>query len=121
MKKIFILLFIFYGTASFAQKMDKEIDSMRRNIAKQNASLESLNRRTDSMLLERSKHDDSITRSEDMERNSRNLNALVSTMREREKKERRNMWLRIGLGISFLVIGIIGVTRKRKSKNNTTA
>ncbi len=120
MKKICFLFFITCTSACFAQKLDKQIDSMRKSMARQNAAIDSLNKATDSIILIKSRRDDSIARAEAMEQNSRNLNALVRTMKEREQKEKRNMWLRIGLGLAFLVIGIIGVTRKRKSRNNNT-
>jgi len=115
MKKLLFFLFIISSIALSAQN-SMDVDAMRRQVQKQRASLDSSMKRSDSMLRSQSKYFDSVSLARDMEQNNRNLSSFVNNLREREKKEKQKMWMRIGLGIVFLAIGIIGVTRKRKVK-----
>lgn len=83
----------------------QNIDSINRN-------LESINSKTDSMIMEW--QPDSAQMARDREMNNRNLDALVRTMKEREKKQQRQMWLRIGFGVVLLGVGIYSFVRKKK-------
>lgn len=49
-----------------------------------------------------------------LEQNSRNLDRFLADMKEREKKERRQMYIRLGLGVAFLAVLIVGLLRRRK-------
>jgi len=118
MKKFFFILFILAGNTITAQTSN-DIDAMRRQGEKQRASLDSSMKRSDSILLKQGRYYDSVNLARDMEQNNRNLTSFVNNLREREKKEKQKMWLRIGLGVLFLAIGIFGVTRKRKAKKTT--
>jgi len=59
---------------------------------------------------------DSQIKAENMEQMNRNLNRFVQEMKERDKKAKRNAFIRIGIGIFFLVILVIGLVRKKKKK-----
>lgn len=83
----------------------QNIDSINRN-------LESINSKTDSMIMEWKP--DSAQMARDMEMNNRNLDALMRTMKEREKKQQQQMWLRIGFGVVLLGVGIYSFVRKKK-------
>ena len=48
--------------------------------------------------------------------NEKNLNSLMNEIRDRDRKERQQMYLRFGLGLLFLVVLIIGLLRRRKRK-----
>ena len=48
-----------------------------------------------------------------------NLNAFAQMQQEREKKQKQQMYIRIALGVFFLIVLIVGLTRKKKPKNNT--
>ena len=59
---------------------------------------------------------DSVEAKRQIQSNNQNLDGLVSMMRERERKERQAMWMRIGFGIVLLIVGIIGIMRKKRSR-----
>ena len=48
--------------------------------------------------------------------NEKNLNSLMNEIRERDRKEKQQMYLRFGLGLLFLDVLIIGLLRRRKRK-----
>jgi hypothetical protein len=50
----------------------------------------------------------------------RNLSNLVSMQKERERKEKQQVYIRIALGAFFLIVLIVGLTRKRKQKNKAS-
>lgn len=113
MKKIFFLFFTIITLSSSAQDLSKGIDSMRKQLAKNMASYDSAKKVADSLMILNNKRFDSL----DMARNRRNLDALVSMMKERDQKQRKAMWLRLGFGILMLGVLIFGLLRKRKKKN----
>ncbi len=59
---------------------------------------------------------DSFMRNEDMERNISNLLSLQKSIEARKTKEKRNAMYRIGIGVAFLIILIIGLRRKTVKK-----
>ena len=116
MKNLFTLLLIFTGTIALAQNSNKDLNEMHQQIEKNKLSLDSTMKNLDSSLQRANKFNDSIAMARQMESNNRNLTGLVDMMQEREKKARQGMWLRIGLGIAFLIIGIVGIARMKKTK-----
>lgn len=86
---------------------------MRRQLNKDMASYDSAKKVADSLMLINNKRFDSV----EMERNNRNLDALMSTMKERDQKQRQAMWMRLGFGILMLSVLIFGLLRKRKKKD----
>ena len=56
----------------------------------------------------------------DVERNGKNLDQFLSEMRERERKQRVQLYIRIALGAAFLIVLIIGLTRRRKMQQKKT-
>ena len=48
--------------------------------------------------------------------NEQSLNSFMKEIRERDRKEKQQMYLRFGLGLLFLVVLIIGLLRRRKRK-----
>jgi len=117
MRKLFFLLCLLLGATAFAQKTDKKFEELQQQIARQRATLDSSRKVTDSLMLVSNKRRDSIDMARYMEQNTSNL---VSYMQERERKQKKGMWLRIGAGLMFLVIGIVGIMRKRKPKTGNT-
>jgi len=113
MKKLFFLFFTIISITASAQDISKGVDGMRKQLAKDMASYDSSKKIADSMMLINYSRYDSV----DMARNNRNLDALVSTMKERDQKQKQGMWLRLFFGVALLGVGIFGVLRKRKNKN----
>jgi len=44
----------------------------------------------------------------------RGINALVQMQKERNEKQKRQAYIRIGLGLLFLVVLVVGLLRRRK-------
>ena len=116
MKNLLTLTLIFIGTIAFAQNSNKDLNEMHQQMEKNRLTLDSTTNSLDSSLQHVNKFTDSLETARRMESNNRNLDGLVSMMQERDRKARQGMWLRIGLGIAFLIIGIIGIARKKKTK-----
>ena len=112
MRKISILIFTVISITASAQDLSKGIDNMRKQLAKDMASYDSARKISDSLMLINTSKYDSV----DMARNSRNLDALMSSMRERDQKQRQGMWMRLFFGAALLGVGIYGMLRKRKKK-----
>ena len=117
MKNLFTLLVIFFTTSVFAQNSNKELDEKHQQIEKNRLSLDSSLKNLDSSVYQVNSFLDSAETARQIESNNRNLTGLVSMMKERERKARQGMWLRIGFGIAMLIIAIIGFTRKKKVKS----
>ena len=113
--KTFCLSICFVFTATcFSQNTNKELTEKHQQLQKQQISSDSLSKNPDSLLQQSNKYYDSVAMTEQMERNNRNLDGLVSMMKERERKAKKQMWIRLGIGLAFLALGIYGFTRKRK-------
>jgi len=118
MRKFLILLFIFSNTVAFSQKdLTKNIEDMQKSIAEQRARLDSSRKATDSFLMRQMKRNDSIEIARQMEQNGRNLDGLLRTMKEREEKQKKAMWMRLIFGGALLGVGIFAMLRKRKKKD----
>lgn len=85
------------------KKMSKEIDSSMK-------ALDSINERLNNSY----KSMDSAYMKRQMEQNTRNLDAFMAMQREREAKQKRSNWIRLGIGVLFLGVLVFGVLRKRK-------
>ena len=113
MRKLSFLFFTIITITSSAKDISKGIDSMRKQLAKDMASYDSAKKAADSLMLINNRRFDSV----EMARNGRNLDALMSTMRERDQKQKKAMWLRLFFGVALLGVGIFGILRKRKKKD----
>jgi hypothetical protein len=116
MRKIFFLLFTLVSITAIPQDLTKKIEAMQKEVAKQRADIDSSQKVRDSLLIQAMKRKDSAEQARYMDRNIQGLNSMVKAMKERERKQKQAMWMRIGAGLLFLAIGIYGVTRKRKPK-----
>ena len=77
----------------------------------------------DSVLMKLQKFEDSvlttlppIDSNEIKENFDRNINGLLEMQKNRRAKEKRAAMIRIGIGVAFLIILIIGLPRKGKKK-----
>jgi len=116
MKNLFTLSLLFFCAISFGQNSNKELDEMHQQIEKNRRKLDSTMTSLDSSLQRASQFSDSMETARRLESETRNYTGLARMMDERNKKEKQRMWLRIGLGIAFLIIGVIGITRRKKTK-----
>lgn len=112
---LFCLLFLsFNGFSQYAHKdtpvQSQHIrnDELRRQVADSKQIMDTLFNGTYKKI-----QDDAMKRS--LEQNNRNLESFMAGQREQQEKLKKRMWLRIGLGILFLIIGIVGFTRKKHS------
>lgn len=104
MKKIFLLLcacFILENVPAQDSIVSGNKDSVR--IVLDN---------TDSLLKKKPEEVWQMTNEE----NGKNLNSFMKEIREIDRKEKQQMYLRFGLGLLFLVVLIIGLLRRRKRK-----
>lgn len=104
MKPLFTLFLLAVYPLLFAQNSNKELDEKYRQ----------LNRTSDSYAIRLEKHYDSLNMANEMKRQNNNLNAFYAEYKKREDKAKKQMWWRIGIGAALLVLGIIGITRRRK-------
>lgn len=112
MRKFFLSLCVLSCLTLVAQKPNK-FEELQQSIAKQAAELDSIQKVTDSLLTKRR---DSIEMARFNEQSSRNLDGLVRVMKEREQKQKQQIWMRLGFGILMLGVLIFGLIRKRKNK-----
>ena len=68
-------------------------------------SIDSLNKRFDS-------HYARI----EFRQNEENLERLMNDIRENEKRQTRQTYIRIGLGVAFLAVLIVGLSRRKKKQ-----
>ncbi|HVT83872.1 MAG TPA: hypothetical protein VHD35_01650 [Chitinophagaceae bacterium] len=102
MRKIFIVLVFFCSLQALAQdsaKTKRDTNSV--------SGFSSLN---DSL---NKAQQDSIFK-ETLEQNSRNLDSFLRYREEMRARQKRNVLIRIGLGIFFFIILVIGLNRQRK-------
>ncbi|MBL7702589.1 MAG: hypothetical protein JNM14_10075 [Ferruginibacter sp.] len=116
MRKLFLPLFILFGITTTAQDLSKKIEQARKDLAKQQAAFDSSRKSFDSIYAANLKKRDSIDRVQFTEQNTRNLNSFVKTMQERNRKQKQQMWMRLGFGALMLGVLIFGLLRKRKKK-----
>jgi len=117
MKKIPFLFFTLMSIATAAQDISKGVDSMQKQLSTQMAAYDSSAKVTDSIIKAFNKRNDSMEMARFNEQNSRNLDGLVSMMKEREQKQKQGMWIRLGFGLLMLGVLIFGLLRKRKKKD----
>ena len=86
------------------------IDSMNKVLLQQQAEF-------DSMQKENLARIESTEFARSQEQMSRNLDSFVAEQKEQQKKQLRNMYIRLGFGAAMLVILVVGLLRKRKKGN----
>lgn len=62
---------------------------------------------------------DSLAKKQSMDQMNQNLNRFVKDMQARDKKAKKEAMIRIGIGVLFLGVLVVGILRRRKKK--TTA
>lgn len=116
MRKLLLSLIVFISVAGLAQPGD----SMKKNRAEPKlinadsifAKLEKIKKVNDS-LLQSIPAPDSIAIKENIDRN---ITGLLELQKKQRVKEKRGAIIRIGIGVAFLIILIIGLRRKTVKK-----
>jgi superfamily II RNA helicase len=114
MKKYLLIHILFFTSISFAQKKDTmDLGKMNRQIDSSMKELDSINARINNSY----KSMDSAYMQRQIEQNNKNLDAFMAMQREREAKQKRSNWIRLGIGLLFLGVLIFGVRRRNKNQH----
>lgn len=116
MKKILLVASFMMGTVAFAQKT--EMQQLSEQIKKTAAEAREQRMKTDSLSKS---INDMITRQSDSLQNAqirqdamRNGDIILRWHNERIAKQKRKMYIYLGMGILFLTVLIVALMRKRK-------
>jgi hypothetical protein len=108
-KLVFIFLFsIVCNAITHAQSINAE--QLQKQIDQSKAQLKQMQHSIDSGIANKNKYYDSINNA----RNIQNLENFTKQYQANEKTKKRNAFIRIGIGVAFAIIFIIGMLRKRK-------
>jgi hypothetical protein len=111
MKKLLLILFLFESLTGVCQT-GNSINNAGEKKGKGDTGSSVLIRSYDS-LLQTNPAFDSIQFDKDMERN---ISGLVEMQNTRRNREKRNAMIRIGIGVAFLIVLVIGLSRKKVKK-----
>ena len=119
MKILFTALLMVAFVAGEAQKQQPKLipldnAKMKRQIDSSMKELDSINARINEGYKQTMHTMDSINNHLEQQRNIRSLESFMAMQKEREAKQNKAMWLRLGFGIILLGVLIFGWMRKRK-------
>ena len=119
MKILFTALLMVAFVAGEAQKQQAKLipldnAKMKRQIDSSMKELDSINARINEGYKQTMHTMDSINNHLEQQRNIRSLESFMAMQKEREAKQNKAMWLRLGFGIILLGVLIFGWMRKRK-------
>lgn len=110
---LFCLMTIFCLTAT-AQKKRVKFDTFPSlDTAKMNADMRALDSMTNASFKRMQDEQFEL----DKENMSRNLNSFVAMQNENQKKRLKQNYIRLGIGVLFLIVLIVGWFKKRKVQN----
>lgn len=121
MKTCLIAVFILSAFYCNAQRDSLHInnDKLNRQIDSSIKQLDSMNQRINEGYKQTMHTMDSINMHLEQERNNRALDSFLRMQKEREEKQKKAMWIRLGIGVLFLGVLIFGLLRRRKTQNKT--
>lgn len=114
---IVIVLVVFTLTTEAKKVVSQERPIERLNIDSMNKVLLQQQAEFDSMQKKNLARIESTEFARSQEQMSRNLDSFVAEQKEQQKKQLRNMYVRLGFGAAMLVILVVGLLRKRKKGN----
>ncbi len=119
MKLLIAALFMLTFLASNAQKSQPKLipidhEKMKQQIDRSMKELDSINMRMNEGMKRSMQTMDSINNHLEKERNIRSIESFMAMQKEREAKQKKSNWLRLGFGIILLGVLIFGWLRKRK-------
>lgn len=115
MKYLCILLLVI-AMDSYAQNKDNPVSLQKQidKIADIKRQADSNRARLDEAIAESRRKMDSVNMETFRKQNERNLDEFMYMQKERNKKEKQRMWLRLGFGIALLAFGVFAMLRRRK-------
>lgn len=104
---LFLFSKLFFPGSLFAQPTDtllsgKDSNQIRTVVRKE------VQRWRDSM--------DAVRIKTDVQKHGKPFDAFLAEMRERESKQMRQLYVRIGLGVAFLIVVLVGFLRRRRKR-----
>lgn len=97
------------------RKQSMDLKKEMNDISSQRAEVDSMNERLNKSIMESISKTDSVLRAKDLERmTEQSANYFSQLSRENERLQKRKMWMYLGLGAFFLVVLIVGLSRKAK-------
>ena len=109
MRPVFILVFFLH---SFLPAQSQNINPIGRSMDSISQQMEVIKKRMQE--IKDSMHRRQVQTMLDQQ--GKSLDQFLEERREAEKKQRRQMYVRIGIGVLFLAVLIIGLTRRRKTR-----
>ena len=120
MRKLLLVTAFFFTAQIFAQDLESQIKAVKDSINymdKRKSSLDSVNDQLSKDIERQSNAIDSAIRAKDIEHMTENsANYFASMSREREREQKRKMWLYFAMGGGGIVVLIIGLMRKKKQQ-----
>ncbi len=107
-KIVILKLFLLNCITANAQQIDAK--KLRQQIDQSKAQLQQMQKSIDSGIASKNKYYDSINNA----RNLQNLESFTKQYNEKQKANKRKAFIRLGIGILFGVVLVIGLMRKRK-------
>mgnify|MGYP003579655140 CR=1 FL=1 len=115
MHRYLLVLALLFQVNSFSQIDPAKLDSLSRSI---DSSAKAYRQWQDSFQKRQDSIYESALRSQDTERNMRNLTNWTLENEERKRKQKQQAYIRIGIGVLFLIVLIVGWARRRKKHKN---
>lgn len=112
MRKYLLPVILFFSMATIAQKRDSIYNPI--DVEKLKKQVDSSTKMLDTLFDNQLKRMQDKALERTMEQNSRNLESFMQIQREREAKQKRDNWIRVGVGVLFLGVLIFGIVRRRK-------
>jgi hypothetical protein len=114
MRKILLLLFLFSFINGFSQPGSKPEEGKNRHKLIMNDSVLTRLKQFDDSVQEEIRKKEELKQIE--QDSQRNMDYFLQLQKERHAKEKRNAIIRIGIGLAFLIVLIIGLRRRRLKK-----
>ena len=111
MKKFLLFLFLIVGTTGFPQNADTSIKKIgKHKLIPEATTVEKLEKMKDSVAA----IVPVIDKNEIRENISHNFDGILQLQKEQKARQKKAAMVRIGIGIGFLVLLVIGLRRKKK-------
>jgi spermidine/putrescine-binding protein len=112
MKKIILALALLTGLTIHAQSNEK----LKEQLKQQTAQLDSSNKNLNDAMNNMQQSLDSLRNAEMQKQAQRSGDMMMQWNKERQAKQKKQMFIYLGLGIFFLVVLVFGLMRKGKRK-----